>query len=79
MPNVEAGGSFPYYFDEDYKLYYYRLIAEFGRYMQALLDNLKNRILFVQSTEGTTGDGGFYKSDPERTQYDIIIPNAVIL
>lgn len=71
VPKVAAGGNFPYYFDEDYKGYYYRLIAEFGRYVQALPDNLKSRILFIQSTEGTTGDGGYYKVDPAGTEYDI--------
>ena len=71
VPKVSAGGNFPYYFDEDYKGYYYRLIAEFGKYVLALPDNLKSRILFIQSTEGTTGDGGYYKSDPAGTEYDI--------
>ncbi len=71
VPQVSTDrGVFPYYFDEDYKVFYYRMIAKFGEYILSLPDNLKDRILFIQCTEGSTGDGYCYKGTPP-PQYDI--------
>lgn len=74
VPEVHAErGIFPYYFDDDYKFYYYRLIDAFGAYILNLPDDLRSRILFVQCTEGSTGDGYCYKGDVdiEYEQYNI--------
>ncbi|HSH19224.1 MAG TPA: hypothetical protein VLA03_02150, partial [Draconibacterium sp.] len=71
VPRVNTDrGVFPYYFDEDYTVFYHRMIAKFGEYVLGLPDNLKERILFIQCTEGSTGDGGYYKGDPP-AQYAI--------
>ena len=72
VPKVNTSrGAFPYYFDDDYKVFYYRMIAEFGEYILSLPDNLKERILFIQCTEGSTGDGYCYKGDLTDPAYDI--------
>ncbi len=63
--------TFQYYFDEDYIRYYYRLIREFGSYIRGLPPKLQERILYVQSAEGSTGDGFCYKGEPLEEQYKI--------
>jgi len=63
--------TFQYYLDEDYIGYYYRLIREFGKYVRNLPADLQYRILYVQSAEGSTGDGYCYKGDPLDEQYKI--------
>lgn len=62
---------FPYYLDEDYKFYFHRMISELGKYILGLPENLRSRILFIQSAEGSTGDGQPYKGDPVDAQYNI--------
>ena len=59
----------PYFFDEDYKFYYYRMIDSLGNYLLNLPENLRKRILFIQSAEGATGDEGPYKGDPVNPEY----------
>lgn len=63
--------TFQYYFDEDYIRYYYRLIREFGKYIRELPPKLQERILYVQSAEGSTGDGFCYKGEPLEEEYKI--------
>jgi len=62
---------FPYYFDDDYKFYFHRMIDSLGNYICNLPPHLKKRILFLQSAEGSTGDGGPYKGEPINSVYDI--------
>ena len=62
---------YPYYFDEDYKFYYHRMISELGKYIKTLSPALRSRILYIQSAEGATGDGGPYKGDPLNSIYNI--------
>ncbi len=56
--------TFPYYLDPTYRKHYYRLIERFARYINGLPASLYNRIIFVQSAEGSTGDGQPYKGKP---------------
>jgi hypothetical protein len=63
--------TYPYYLDKDYIFYYHRVIHEFGKYIQSLPEHLQKRILFVQSAEGTTGDGFWYKGEPVELKYSI--------
>ncbi len=63
--------TFQYYLDPEYIVFYHRLIAEFGKYILSLPQNLQERILYVQSGEGSTGDGWGYKGKPLDAQYDI--------
>ncbi|MEX0324312.1 MAG: hypothetical protein AB3N63_19295 [Puniceicoccaceae bacterium] len=61
----------PYYMDPNYKKYFFRMIKEFGKYVNGLPKELRERIVFVQSAEGSTGDGQPYKGDPLESKYDI--------
>lgn len=63
--------NFPYYLDEDYKRLFFRMIDNLGEYIMELPKNLRDRIIFVQSAEGSTGDGWPYKGKPLDLQYDI--------
>lgn len=63
--------TFQYYLDEDYIQYYHRLLSEFGAYLMQLPDSLRERVLYIQSAEGSTGDGGPYKGDPLDMKYNI--------
>lgn len=62
---------FPYYLDEDYRFFFHRMIDSLGNYICNLPPQLKNRILFLQSAEGSTGDGQPYKGSPIDTAYEI--------
>ncbi|MBL7189778.1 MAG: hypothetical protein ISS70_25900 [Phycisphaerae bacterium] len=44
---------------------------EFGKYVRNLPVDLQDRILYVQSAEGSTGDGYCYKGDPLNERYKI--------
>lgn len=63
--------TFQYYLDDDYIQYYHRLLSEFGAYLMQLPDSLRERVIFVQSAEGSTGDGWGYKGTPLEKKYDI--------
>jgi len=63
--------TFQHYLDPEYIVFYHRLISEFGKYILSLPKNLQDRILFIQSGEGSTGDGGPYKGNPIDLKYDI--------
>lgn len=63
--------KFPYYLDKDYKTYFFRMIDNLGEYILGLPENLQKRLIFIQSAEGSTGDGWPYKGKPLDLQYDI--------
>lgn len=63
--------KFPYYLDEDYKTYFFRMMDKFGEYIRNLPEDLRERLVFIQSAEGSTGDGWPYKGNPLDLQYDI--------
>lgn len=64
-------GTFQYYLDEDYIRYYHRMLEAFCHYVRDLPGAQRERILFIQSAEGSTGDGWGYKGDPLDPQYAI--------
>jgi hypothetical protein len=63
--------KYPYYLHPEYRKRFAGMIREFGRWMQTLPPELRQRILFVQSAEGSTGDGSPYKGKPLDKQYVI--------
>jgi hypothetical protein len=63
--------TFQYYLNDDYIRYYHRMLAAYCRYLRDLPAGQRHRILFVQSAEGSTGDGGGYKGNPLDPQYNI--------
>ena len=64
-------GTFQYYLDAEYKTFYHRMLSEFGKYLRSLPKNLQARVLYVQSAEGSTGDGDPYKGEPIDPKYNI--------
>ncbi len=68
---TDSQEKYPYYLHPEYKKHYFALIAAFGKYVAALPPELCKRIMFVQSAEGSTGDGSPYKGNPLDKQYDI--------
>ena len=68
---VKTRRDSPYFFDEDYKFFFHRMIDSLGNYICNLPPHLKKRILFLQSAEGSTGDGGPYKGEPINPIYNI--------
>ncbi len=61
----------PYYLHPEYKKHFWALIDAFGKYVMGLPPELRERIVFVQCAEGSTGDGQPYKGSPLDKQYDI--------
>ena len=66
--------AFPYYLDPTYTELFMTLIEEFGDYLTALPADLRERIIFLQSAEGSTGDGQPYKGVPLEEKYVISKP-----
>ncbi|MCK9478192.1 MAG: hypothetical protein M0R40_01650 [Firmicutes bacterium] len=66
-----ANTRYPYYVSDKYKEVFYRLIDELGSYFYSLPPETRDRLLFIQSAEGSTGDGQCYKSAPLDEQYYI--------
>ena len=62
---------YPYYFHPEYKNRFHGLIDAFGKYVTSLSPELRERIVFVQCAEGSTGDGQPYKGDPNDQKYAI--------
>ena len=63
--------DFPYYLDDNYKRFFFRMIDRFGQYVRKLPPELRKRIIFIQSAEGATGDGAPYKGRPINPKYEI--------
>lgn len=63
--------TYPHYLNQTYINLYYRMIKALGNYLVNLPPNLRSRILYVQSAEGATGDGGPYKGNPINPLYNI--------
>jgi len=61
----------PYYLHPEYKRRFFQMIDAFGEYVGNLPTALHDRIVFVQSAEGSTGDGQPYKGKPLEQRYAI--------
>jgi hypothetical protein len=68
---MEGKNRHPYYLHPEYKSRYLGLIDAFGKYVMALPPELRERIVFVQCAEGSTGDGQPYKGVPLEKKYVI--------
>ncbi|VGO20707.1 hypothetical protein [Pontiella sulfatireligans] len=63
--------TYPYYLHPEYKNRFMGLIDAFGEYVNDLSPELRERIVFVQCAEGSTGDGQPYKGNALEAKYDI--------
>lgn len=61
----------PYYLHPAYKEHFFKMIDACGNYVRSLPKELRERVMFVQSAEGSTGDGQPYKGDPLNAEYGI--------
>ena len=61
----------PYYVHPEYKQSFFALIDALGDYVNGLPRELREGVVFVQSAEGSTGDGQPYKGNPLDSQYTI--------
>ena len=68
---TDGQSKYPYYLDPEYKKHFAGLIDAFGTWVMNLPPELRERILFVQSAEGSTGDGQPYKGEPLEKKYEI--------
>ena len=68
---TDAQKKYPYYLHPEYKKRFMGLIDAFGKYVTALPSELRERIVFVQCAEGSTGDGQPYKGEPLDQKYAI--------
>ncbi len=66
----------PWPLDEDYQKYYHRMIREFGRHLRSLDTDIRERIVCVQTAEGSTGDEGLFKGAvPTNKRYRELMRN----
>jgi hypothetical protein len=63
--------TYPYYFSPLYKDILQHTVRALADYIAALPADLKNRIIFTQVAEGSTGDGQPYKGVPVDPHYHI--------
>ena len=61
----------PYYLHPEFKRRFFALIRRSGEYFNGLPQDLRKRVVFFQSAEGSTGDGQPYKGKPLDKQYVI--------
>ncbi len=72
VPKVMIGRrTNPAFLNPHYKACYFKMIESVGQYLCNLPPDLKARILFVQSAEGSTGDEGPYHGTPDDPKYEI--------
>ncbi|MCX7016856.1 MAG: DNRLRE domain-containing protein [Candidatus Sumerlaeota bacterium] len=64
-------GPYPYYLDPEYKVFFKRMIQNLYTHLLSLPSSKRNKILFVQTAFGSTGDVGPYKGNPTDSQYRI--------
>jgi hypothetical protein len=70
-PNgVPHGWTYPHYMDPDYQRFYWRMIREVAAHLDKLPKHVRDRIICLQTAEGTTGDEGPYKGTPLNPAYD---------
>ena len=62
---------YPYYFAPEYRNRFFALIDALGGYVSNLPVEWRERIVFIQSAEGSTGDGQPYKGNALEAQYEI--------
>ena len=75
--NVRGGSHkarfpyYPYYLDANYRNFWFNEIRTTADWVAALPKNVREKITFVQTAEGTTGDEGPYKGVPYEEKYRI--------
>ncbi|MBJ7256707.1 MAG: hypothetical protein JHC76_10400 [Akkermansiaceae bacterium] len=68
---TDKQSKYPYYLHPEYKKGFFGLIEAFGKYVNSLPPSLRERIVFVQCAEGSTGDGQPYKGEALDKKFSI--------
>jgi hypothetical protein len=63
--------GYPYYLSPAYRMYFRRLITEFGKRIRSYPREQQERIAFIQVKTGTTGDETPYKGKAIESRYDL--------
>ncbi len=63
--------TYPFYLDGNYKRFYHRMIRAVAQHLDTLPKEVRNRVICIQTAEGTTGDKGGYKGDPLDARYNL--------
>ena len=80
--NVRGGSHkarfpyYPYYLDSNYREFWFNQIRTTADWVAKLPKDVREKILFVQTAEGTTGDEGPYKGIPYEEKYRISSENG---
>jgi hypothetical protein len=61
--------TYPFYLDARYKKFYQRMLRAVAAHVDSLPTDVRNRVVCIQTAEGTTGDEGGYKGDPLDAKY----------
>ena len=67
---------YPYYRSPEYKMYFQRLVTEFGKHIRSYPKEKQERIAFIQVKTGCTGDEAAYKGAPKDSQYALAKDSA---
>jgi hypothetical protein len=67
--------TYPYYFDPMFQEILHDTVTALANYLAALPSDLKERIVFLQVAEGSTGDGQPYKGVPVDPKFNSGTPN----
>ena len=62
---------YPFYPSSEYKLFFQRLITQFGKHIRSYPKEKQERIAFIQVKTGCTGDECAYKGNVIETKYDL--------
>jgi len=65
------GWTYPFYLDPKYKQFYHRMIRAVAARVDSLPSGVRQKIICVQTAEGTTGDEGGYKGKPLDPKYEL--------
>jgi hypothetical protein len=61
--------TYPFYLDPNYKHLYCRMLGAVAAHIDTLPREVRNRVICIQTAEGTTGDEGGYKGEPLNPAY----------
>lgn len=63
--------QYPFYLNDSYKKFYHRMIREVANHLDTLPASVREKIICIQTAEGTTGDEGGYKGEPLDAKYEL--------
>lgn len=71
---VTRHDTYPFYLNENYQRFYHRMIREVAAHLDRLPQDVRAKIVSLQTAEGNTGDEGGYKGQPLNPAYRLPEP-----